>query len=174
MLELHELEQYFWDAQTLDSLADVAARFEYPCCLCAPMLGRVLSDRGIEHRVLDADERFAEDPNYAQFDLYRPLWRDETYGVILCDPPFWKVSLSQLFAAIRLLSHHDFEQPLAICYPARRARNLCGTFARFGLEPTGYFPGYLTVQELERNRIEFFANFEWDEPAKTPNSLLPR
>lgn len=164
MLERHEHEQYFWDAPTLEALAAVAARFDNPCALCAPMLGRVLGERKISHRVLDFDERFADDgENYARFDLYRPFWRDETYGVILCDPPFWKVSLSQLFAAIRLLSHHNFEQPLAICYPTRRARNICGTFARFGLEPTGYFPGYLTVQDLERNRIEFFANFEWNE-----------
>ena len=161
MLERHEWEQYFWDAQTLEALCDVAARFALPYALCAPMLGRVLSERAIEHRVLDFDERFAGDEHYAPFDLYRPLWRPETYGVILCDPPFWKVSLSQLFAAIRLLAHYSFEQPLAICYPTRRAKNICGTFAPFGLEPTGYFPGYVSVQELERNRIEFFANFEW-------------
>ena len=163
MLERHEDEQYFWDCETLEALADVAARFENPCCLCAPMLGRVLSRRGLDARVLESDERFAEDAGFARYDLYRPVWRAETFGVLLCDPPFWKVSLSQLFAAIRLLAHHNWEQPLAICYPQRRGKNLCGTFARFGLEPTGYCPGYLTVQELERNRIEFFANFAWDE-----------
>ena len=162
MLERHELEQYFWDAPTLETLADVAARFELPCCLCAPFLGRALAARGVQSRVLDADERFAGDENYAAFDLYRPVYRAEKYGVILCDPPFWKVSLSQLFAAVRLLAHHEWAQRLAICYPARRTKNICGTFARFGLEPTGYFPGYLTVRELERNRIEFFANFEWN------------
>jgi len=124
MLERHELEQYFWDAPTLQTLANVAARFDNPCCLRAPMLGRVLNEHQIEHRVLDFDERFAEDENYAPFDLYRPQWRDETFGVIICDPPFWKVSLSQLFAAIRLLSHYNFEQPLAICYPTRRAQHL--------------------------------------------------
>ena len=167
MLERHQWEQYFWDAPALEHLAGVAARFEWPCCLCAPMLGRALDERGVPNRVLDSDERFAADANFARFDLCRPAWRDETYGVVFCDPPFWKVSLSQLFVAIRLLCHYDFAQPLAICYPARRARNLCGTFARFGLEATGYFPSYLTVQKLERNRIEFFANFEWPEAEKT-------
>lgn len=170
MLECHEREQYFWDAPTLQTLADLSARFENPCCLCAPMLGRALTERGVETRVLDSDERFAADAGFVQFDLYRPVWQDETYGVIVCDPPFWKVSLSQLFAAIRLLAHHDWAQPLAICYPARRAKNICGTFGRFGLEPTGYFPGYLTVQELERNRIEFFANFAWPEDDQTKTS----
>ena len=163
MLERHEAEQYFWDAETLNALSDVAARFERPCALCAPLLGRVWNERGLESRSLDCDERFSTDENYALYDLYRPLYRDENYGLIICDPPFWKVSLSQLFAAIRLLSHHDFEQKLAICYPTRRAKNICGTFAKFGLEPTRYFPGYLTVQELERNRIEFFANFAWND-----------
>ncbi len=162
MLERHKWEQYFWDAPTLEALADVVARFDNPCCLCAPMLGRVLAERGLKHRVLDFDERFAADENFSAYDLYRPQWRDENYGVIICDPPFWKVSLSQLCAAVRLLAHHNFEQPLAICYPTRRAKNICGTFARFGLEPTAYFPTYLTVQESQRNRIEFFANFDWE------------
>ena len=162
MLERHEHEQYFWDAETLALLGDVAARFERPCALCAPLLGRVWNERGVLSRSLDCDERFAADENFSVYDLYRPIYRDETYGVIICDPPFWKVSLSQLFNAIRLLAHHSFEQKLAICYPTRRAKNICGTFAKFGLEPTNYFPGYLTVQELERNRIEFFANFEWE------------
>jgi hypothetical protein len=39
-----------------------------------------------------------------------------------------------------------------------------GTFARFGLEPTGYRPGYQTVQAVERNAIEFFSNVSLDLP----------
>jgi hypothetical protein len=50
------------------------------------------------------------------------------------------VSLAQVFGAIRLLSRYGTAQPLAICYPTRRGANLCGTFARFGLHPSGFFP----------------------------------
>jgi len=161
MLEQHEREQYFWNEATINAVADVAARWENPCCLCAPMVGRELARRGVQAHVLDIDERFSSVPGFMKYDLYRPLWLGERFGVIFCDPPFWIVSLSQLFAAIRRLSGYDDLQPLAICYPTRRGANLTATFARFGLKPSGFLPKYQTVQESERNRIEFFCNFEW-------------
>lgn len=160
MLERHEIEQYFWDDATLSALAARASEFERVCCLCAPLLGRELAKLNRPARVLDVDERFAQDEGFAPFDLYRPAWRDETFGLIVCDPPFWKVSLSQLFAAIRLLSHHDWTQPLLISYPQRRAANICGTFARFGLQPLSWRASYRTVPERDRTRdgVIFYSN----------------
>lgn len=164
MLENHAREQFFWDAATLRVLAEVAARFENPACLCAPFLGRELEKRGIPCATLDLDERFCDLKGFQKFDLYRPHFQQTRFGAIFCDPPFWKVSLSQLFPAIRLLSHHDNAQKLAICYPTRRGAHLCATFARFGLQPTGFFPTYNTVDTTgERGEIEFYANFEWNE-----------
>jgi hypothetical protein len=158
MYELHEREQYFFDPPTLAHLAEFVAVYPHPCCLCAPLLGRALARRGVDVAVLDIDERFAATPGFRRFDLHRPEWVGEEFGLIVCDPPFFGVSLSRLFAAVRLLSRHDERQPLLIAYLARRADNILGTFARFGLEPTGYRPGYQTVQRVERNEIEFFGN----------------
>jgi hypothetical protein len=158
MYELHANEQYFFDHTTLDTLAEAVAGFANPCCLCAPLLGQALERRGVAVRTLDIDTRFAHLRGFLPYDIYRPQWLGESFGLIVCDPPFFRVSLSQLFTAIRLLSRYDYAQPLLISYLTRRASNLCGTFARFGLAPTGYQPGYLTVQAGERNRIEFFAN----------------
>ncbi len=169
MLENHQIEQFFWDLPTLEVLADVAARFENPACLCAPFLGRELEKRGVECAILDLDERFCDSKNFQKWDLYRPQFLKTRFGAIFCDPPFWKVSLSQLFPAIRLLSHHDDAQKLAICYPTRRGANLCATFARFDLRPTGFFPTYNTVDTSdERGKIEFFANFDWNEEVEAP------
>ncbi|KAB2911210.1 MAG: hypothetical protein F9K29_23055 [Hyphomicrobiaceae bacterium] len=158
MDELHENEQYFFDAPTLDRLARFLAGLERPCCLCAPLLGQHLARRGADVRILDIDERFAGTPGFRRYDVYRPEWLSERYGLILCDPPFFKVSLSQLFAAIRVLSHHAFDQPLMIGYLQRRASALLGTFAPFALRPTGFSPTYLTITETERTAVEFFAN----------------
>ncbi len=158
MLEKHELEQYFWDAPTVAHLADFAGAYGRVCCLCAPLLGRELAARGHDVRILDMDERFADLPGFRRYDVYRPEWLGETYDLIVCDPPFFNVSLSQLFGAARLLSRSDFAQPLLVCYLQRRALNICGAFAPFALEPTGYLPGYQTVQETGRNAIEFYGN----------------
>jgi hypothetical protein len=158
MYELHENEQYFFDKPTLAYLADFVSGFPYPCCLCAPLLGRELESRGVPVRTLDIDERFAGLNGFRKYDIYRPEWLGEEFGLILCDPPLFNVSLSQLFTAIRLLSLYNYDQPLLVSYLVRRSSNIIGTFARFNLQPTGYRPGYQTVQKAERNDIEFFAN----------------
>jgi hypothetical protein len=158
MQEHHQREQYFFDRPTLDYLAGVVSRYSFPCCLCAPTLGAELEKMGISVRTLDIDERFASLSGFRRYDITRPEWLGEEYGLIICDPPFFNVSLSQLYSAIRLLSRHDYSQPLAISYLTRRSTSLLKTFARFDLQPTGYFPLYSTVEKVERNKIEFFAN----------------
>jgi hypothetical protein len=57
-----------------------------------------------------------------------------------------------------LLSRHEYSQPLLISYIRRRGKNVCGTFAKFGLQPTGYFPTYQTVRSHAKNDIEFYSN----------------
>lgn len=158
MEERHDNEQYFFTPKSTGRLADFAARFPNPCCICAPSVGVELARRGVRARVLDIDERFAPTPGFRRYDLARPEWLGEEFGLILCDPPFFNVSLSQLFAALRLLSRHRYEQPLLISYLGRRASSIVGTFARFGLTATGYCPAYQTVKALARNEIEFFGN----------------
>ena len=165
MDERHEREQYFFDAGTVGRLADLVASFERPCCLCAPMVGRELHRRGRTVRVLDVDERFADLPGFVTWDLYRPRHLDEQFDLVLCDPPFFNVSLSQLFTSVRLLCHFDLSKPVMISYPVRRSRAVLATFAPFGLRPTGYHPGYQTVQKCEKNEIEFYANFDLPDGA---------
>jgi hypothetical protein len=160
--EIHRNEQYFFDDQTLDHLAGFLAGWPSPCCLCAPLLGQRLARRGVVVSVLDVDERFVAAPGFRRYDLYRPEWLDAEFGIILCDPPFFNLSLSQLFAAIRKLSHFRFDQPLLISYLHRRAASLLGTFAPFGLRPTGYHPTYQTVRACAKNDIEFFSNLSAD------------
>jgi hypothetical protein len=158
MEERHEREQYFFDPPTLDHLAAFVSTFDNPCCICTPLLAKAVVARGRPVRILDVDERFASLPGFIHYDLYRPTWLGERFDLIVCDPPFYGVSLSQLFTAIRTLARHDYAQPLLVAYLRRRSANLLGTFARFGLAPTGYCPGYQTVQACARNEIEFFGN----------------
>lgn len=158
--ENHAREQYFFDARTLKLLGDFMQQFERPCCLCAPMLGRELARRERPVTVLDVDRRFADVPGFIEWDIYRPRTLDRAFDVILCDPPFFRVSLSQLFRAIRELCHYDVGRRVAISWLVRRQHALIGSFAPFNLQPTGFHPTYQTVQKCEKNDIEFFANFQ--------------
>jgi hypothetical protein len=158
MHERHEHEQYFFVSETVVELADFAARFERPCCLCAPLVGAELAERGVDVRVLDIDERFEGVRGFVHYDLYRPQPLDEDFGVIVCDPPFHKVSPAQLFDAVRTLARGAFDRPLLVCYPRERELALVGTFAPFGLVATGYYPRYVSVQAHAHGDIEVYGN----------------
>lgn len=163
MYENHANEQYFFDAPTLDRLREVVVRFEDPCVLCAPMLGRSLQEHGQAATVLGIDRRFADLPGYRRWDLCRPEPVGRAFGLILCDPPFFNVSLSQLFRAIRTLARFDLATPIAIGYLARRQSALLGTFAPFNLRPSTFRLGYQTVQDQTgRNDIRLYTNFGLD------------
>lgn len=160
MYERHDFEQYFFDTPTLAHLTRFVAGWERPCCVCAPLLGRHLAQAGVDVTMLDVDERFQDVPGFQRYDIYRPTWLGTEFGLIICDPPFFRVSLSQLFHALRMLSRYDLSQPMLVSYLSRRSSAVTGTFAPFGVKPTGYFPGYQTVEKLERNEIEFFGNLD--------------
>jgi hypothetical protein len=158
--ENHQREQYFWDPKTVQELTDFLEGFENPCCLCTPSVGEELHRRGKDVTVLDVDERFAHLPQYQHWDLYRPTALNLDFDVILVDPPFFKVSLSQLFKAVRMLCRFDLSSKIVVTWLTRRESALLGTFAPFGLSPMGYHPGYLTVQSCAKNDIQLYAN--WD------------
>jgi hypothetical protein len=162
MYELHENEQYFFTPETLKALCRFLQRYDRVCTLCAPMLGRALADEGRSVLVLDVDERFSRANGYLFWDIHRPERLTQTYDIIVCDPPFFNVSLSRLFRAIRVLAHERFDQPLLLSYLRRRSQAALGTFSPFALEPTGFCPTYLTVQRGERNDVEFFGNLGID------------
>jgi hypothetical protein len=158
MYELHENEQYFFAPETLARLTDFLTRFDRVCLLCAPLLGQTLAAQRRKVRILDIDDRFAAVPGFRRWDIHRPQPLDEAFDVILCDPPFFDVSLSRLFRAIRVLAQYRLDQPLLVSYLRRRRSAILGTFHPFGLEPTGFCPTYVTVQRNERNDIELFGN----------------
>jgi hypothetical protein len=153
-----ENEQFFFDSATLEHLARFISRWPAPCCLCAPMLGRRLVECGVEVTILDIDERFADTRGFRRFDVLRPEWLGQEFGLIVCDPPFFNVTFSQLFDALRVLSRYRWDQPLLLSYYKRREASLLATFAPFGLRPTGYRPRYLTIRDWGHNEIEFYGN----------------
>jgi putative N6-adenine methyltransferase len=122
MYELHKNEQYFFTSQTLDTLARFLEPYARVAVLCAPMPGRVLNETDRDVRMLDIDNRFARVRGYLYWDIQRPERLAEAYDIIVCDPPFFNVSLSRLFRAIRMLAHERFDHPLLLSYPTSKQR----------------------------------------------------
>lgn len=174
MEELHSNEQYFFDAPTTEYLADFLLPWRHPCCLCCPTLGQMLEKLGRSATILDVDERFRGTKGFLAYDLYRPQWLKQEFDIIVCDPPFFKLALSGLFAAIRVLSRNNFSQPLLVSYLKRRETAILGTFAKFNLRPTGIRPGYQTVKKCQRNDIEWYSNLSQERFPKPAYGICGR
>ena len=123
MEELHENEQYFFDEETLRRLHEFSLDFKSVCVLCAPSLGEYMSKRREGITILDIDSRFEKVKGFVRFDLKHPSKMDRIFDIIICDPPFFNFSLSEIVKAINALSRHDFSQPLLITYLKRREKN---------------------------------------------------
>ncbi|PCJ53759.1 MAG: hypothetical protein COA79_22620 [Planctomycetota bacterium] len=160
MQENHKNEQYFFNEKSQKELTGFLGNFNSICCLCTPSLGTHLESAKNNFTILDIDKRFENSKYFKFYDINKPRWLDHTFEVIICDPPFFNISLSTLFKAIRQLSHNNFEQKVMISYLSRRSNNIVNTFSKFNLNQSGYFPTYKTVQNCEKNDIEFFSNFK--------------
>jgi hypothetical protein len=149
MHEDHKREQYFFDAPTVTKLAAFVRQFERPALLCCPMVGKALHEQGTRVPILDVDERFAYLPSFVRFDVYQPVpprgWVEPDF--ILIDPPFFKVRPDQLFNAVRHLTRGDLGVGLLIASNPARAPAFLGTFTLFGLQPSGYRPSYVSVDD---------------------------
>lgn len=154
--ENHANEQYFFDMATRDWLVDLLMPYVNPCLVGIPTVAREMGDV----RLLDIDTRFSDCGGFVQWNLHRPEPREEEYDLVVCDPPFNRVSFSQLFDALRVLVKDDYHRPVLITGLASREQDLLATFHRFGLGPTGVQARYISVQDQEgRNKIMFYANF---------------
>ena len=158
MDERHENEQYFFDEPTLRHLVKFSKRWSSVCCICAPMLGAQLSLAGVQITLLDIDRRFETEPGFRYFDLNDPSWLGLEFDLIICDPPFFNVSLSRLYMALRVLARHDASQRILVSYLERRSGAFVTAMKEFDVQATGYFPGYVNLKNEGKNRIVFFSN----------------
>lgn len=156
MQENHQREQYFFTQGTAGVLSVLLEKYERPVVLCAPMLGKLMAEQGRKVTILDIDDRFANVPGFRHWDLQRPGALEFEPDVIFCDPPFYTVKLDRLYRAITTLTRGAVETPLMLSWLARREAALLGTFAKFGLRETGYFPRYVSVPSGVR--IQVYSN----------------
>lgn len=162
----HAKEQYFFTEGTRRRLARVAQAHQgMPLFLCCPTVGVTYTEMFKEPSIsLDSDPRFKGGWGFHIWDLYRPK-RLAVYEptLIICDPPFNKVRMDQLFAAIRELTPYRAVNTvkLLIAIDPAHAGALTGTFAMYGPRPTGFFPSYVTVSPAVG--IEFYSNLSDEE-----------
>ena len=154
--EIHQREQYFWTQQTLHKLATFLEPYQNPCLLCCPTLGQELERRRKQCTTLDIDKRFNFLKGYQYYDVWKPKPIEGEFDIIVVDPPFYSVTVSHLFKAIRQLSEGK-NKPLILTHLVRKKDAVVSTFAQFDVKPISLSPEYKTVKKSE---IQYFTNIQ--------------
>lgn len=153
------IAQYFFTDDCARDLVCKLNRFANPCCLCTPMIGKIWQEMGRVVRILDIDERLNFLTGFKKFDIRRPEPLNESFDVILVDPPL-DLELEVVLDAVNTVTRKRYETNLAILHETNTANSLLKHFEPYRLSPTYYNPVYCNVRKSARHQFMFYANFD--------------
>jgi hypothetical protein len=159
--ERRDLEQYFWTTECVHKLM-YALRYQFdPCCLGTPSLAHAWHfEENRSEWLFDIDERFNYLPKFRYFDIRSPENQDETFRVVICDPPFFYIPLEQIFAAVEMICKGDFSTKILIGFLKREEATLLKTFAPFRLSRTNFSLEYAHVKSNKWTNYALYSNID--------------
>lgn len=114
-----------------------------------------------ETPLYDIDTRFAYLPKFRYYDLRAPAdCSDESFRLIVFDPPFFYVNLQTLFNAVATVVNHNFKTKLLIAFLKREEAELLRYFHVFDLKPTNFTLEYATVKANKWRNYCLYSNVD--------------
>lgn len=160
-VERHDLEQYFWTESTVDRLKKALFHFyEECCCLTTPTLAHSWHLEGREEYLFDIDRRFEYLPKFRYFNLITPENVEETFEVIIFDPPFFYISMEKMYEAVCKIVKDNFKTKILIGFLKREERELMRYFGVFGIKPTNFLLEYATVKPNKWKNYCLYSNID--------------
>jgi 16S rRNA G966 N2-methylase RsmD len=132
------------------------------CCLTTPSLGHGFHVTGREEVVLDIDRRFEYLPKFRYFDILSPVAdTNESFRIIIMDPPFFYISMAQIYAAVMCITNGSTTNTkLMIGFLRREERQLLEMFRDFNLKPTNFALEYATVKPNKWKNYTLYSNVD--------------
>jgi hypothetical protein len=163
MEELHENEQYFFTKEFENWFVGTIVNFfqgKKICCVCCPMIGARLVEAGMDVKILDIDRRFEKYEQFIYYDIKDPKYLDYEFDLIVCDPPFFNVSFTELLKAIKTLTHFTMYKSIFMTYLYRREIKFLDMFADYDLYRIKDRPQYKTLDVTDpKNDIRLYCNY---------------
>lgn len=159
-VERFDLEQYFWTEETVNRLLNALQFTSDCCCLTTPSLGVGFHKIGRDEAVLDIDTRFEYLPKFRYFDLRFPHDLDDTFRIIVMDPPFFYISLETIKQAVVSLTKGDPSVKLMIGFLKREESALLKVFEEFDLKETNFSLQYSTVRPNKWKNYSLYSNVD--------------
>lgn len=155
-------EQYFWTSNMVQKLLKALNLDINICCLATPSLALMLNESGNTNQfLLDCDERFSFLPNYVKFDFLKPKGLEQSFDVIVCDPPFFQIPLEKIENSIEILAKKNFQTKVLVTFLKREEMNLMRVFEKFELRPTKFSVEYARVDAGKWKNYGLYSNFDF-------------
>ncbi|CAB4038258.1 Hypothetical predicted protein, partial [Paramuricea clavata] len=97
---------------------------------------------------------------YQSSDILTPENQDETFRVVICDPPFFYIPMAQIFEAVEMICKGDFSTKILIGFLKREEATLLKTFAPFRLSRTNFPLEYADVKSNKWTNYALYSNID--------------
>eukprot|EP00892_Ulva_mutabilis_P009842 jgi/Ulvmu1/722/UM010_0094.1 len=163
-VERRDVEQYFWTRSTVHRLIKALEHLPDCCCMAAPSLAVGMHIAGRDERLLDIDRRMDFLPGFQYWDIQAPVrvsaCSGQAFRVIIFDPPFFYVSMAQLYAAVLVACKGDTSTKLMLGFLRREEPLLMATFKQFKLRPTKFVLEYANVKPNKWRNYALYSNVD--------------
>ena len=161
MPERHEYEQFFWTRDTVLRLMKACEFIPDACCLTTPSLAYAWHQNGREELLLDIDERFADMvPRYRYYDVRVPTAVNETFQIIIMDPPFFVVPIADFRRAVDVITGSDFKTKFMVGFLKRKEKELLQIFAPYRLRRTAFNLEYASIKPNKWRNFCLYSNID--------------
>jgi hypothetical protein len=158
--ERHEYEQFFWTRDTVERLIQSCQYVTDLCCLTTPSLAHGFHEKGEEKTLLDIDERFEYLPKFKYYDVRVPYKLDETFQIIVLDPPFFVVPIEEFRKAVDVITNKNYNTKIIIGFIKREEKRLMEAFRDYQIKRTNFELKYASIKPNKWRNFALYSNID--------------
>jgi len=158
--EKHEYEQFFWTKETVQQLMNSCLIFDDCCCLTTPSLAHEFHVNNNDQTLLDIDERFNYLPKFKYYDVREPYELDETFQLLILDPPFFYVPIDEFRKAVDIITDKNYNTKILLGFIKRKEKQLMQAFKPYNLKMTNFQLKYASIKPNKWNNFALYSNVD--------------
>lgn len=160
--EQHAWEQFFWTKNVVDKLME-ACKYTYVeemCCLTTPSLAHAWHEQGRDETLLDIDTRFSYLPKFKYYDVRDPKILDDSFRLLILDPPFFLIPIEQIRAAVDVITKKNYETKIIIAFLKRADKRLKEAFKKYDITLTTFELEYASIKSNKWANFGLYSNID--------------
>lgn len=167
--ERHEYEQFFWSKETVEKLIKACEFIPECCCLTTPSLAVGFHNKGVERTLLDIDERFNFLPKFKYYDVRTPTKLNESFQIIVLDPPFFSVPIEEFRKAVDVITDKNYNTKIIIGFLKREENRLLQAFNDYNIKKTNFKLEYASIKPNKWDNFALYSNVDLPGIKKVKN-----